>query len=115
MLKCTRVTEVIRIMLERNIENYLCNEVNARGCIALKQGFFNGIPDRLILLPNGQHIFVELKKADGRLSAVQKVVIRKLKAMNHIAYVVYSKEDCDKVLRIIDARLRTYNKMLGKE
>lgn len=41
----------------------------------------NGVPDRLVCLPGGRIIFVELKTKTGRLSALQKRQIEILKKL----------------------------------
>ena len=59
-------------MREKQIENKLATEAKKLGGIALKfvSPSFDGIPDRLVLIPDGHIAFVELKapgKALNRL------------------------------------------------
>lgn len=56
------------MMLERDIEQYLVEQVEARGGQAHKIKFINkrGAPDRLVILPEAW--LVEVKKEGGRLS-----------------------------------------------
>jgi hypothetical protein len=60
--------------LETKIEDWLVNQVKQLGGIADK--FVSpanpGVPDRLIIMPNGRIYFVELKATWGRLSNIQK-------------------------------------------
>ena len=102
-------------MLERSIEAYLVNECKARGCLCLKQGFYNGIPDREVLLPTGECLWVELKQPEGRLSLVQKAVIRRLRGMNHLVFVAYNYEDVNDVLDVIDKKIIAWNEQLRKK
>ena len=61
-------------MRESKIEEWLVNQVKSLGGIADK--FVSpanpGVPDRLIVMPNGKIYFVELKTEIGRLSNIQK-------------------------------------------
>lgn len=61
-------------MLESNIESWLVKQVRLLGGLADK--FVSpgnpGVPDRIIVMPGGKVIFVELKTEVGRLSNRQK-------------------------------------------
>lgn len=102
-------------MLERSIEAYLVNECKNRGCLCIKMGFYNGIPDRQVLLPTGETVFVELKQPEGRLSLVQKAVIRRLRGMNHLVFIAYSYEDVNDVLDVVDKKIIAWNEALRKK
>lgn len=60
-------------MLERDIEQYLVEQVEARGGQAHKIKFIGrrGAPDRLVIFP-GVTWVIELKQPDGRMSYHQK-------------------------------------------
>ena len=60
-------------MLERDIEQYLVEQVEARGGQAHKIKFIGrrGAPDRLVIMPDGVVHLVELKRPGGRLSPAQ--------------------------------------------
>lgn len=85
---------------EKMIERYLCDSVKKLGGICLK--YTNpgmvGFPDRIVMLPGGWTVWVELKSKDGRLNEVQKIRIRQLRGMGHTVNVCRSKEDVDEVL-----------------
>lgn len=59
---------------ESKIESWLVNQIKQMGGIADK--FVSpanpGVPDRLIVMPNGKIYFVELKATWGSLSNIQK-------------------------------------------
>ncbi len=50
-------------MLEKDIERKLNIKAKTRGCIEVKliSASFNGLPDRIILSPDGKASFIELK------------------------------------------------------
>lgn len=60
-------------MYETAIENYLVAGVEAKGgkCIKLIDQGRRGFPDRTVLMPGAQIIFVETKTADGHVESWQ--------------------------------------------
>ena len=70
-------------MLEKAIEKKLVEGVRKMGGRAYKwvSPGANGVPDRIVILPGGRIIFVELKTEQGRVSKLQKmqhVILRRL-------------------------------------
>ena len=67
-------------MLEKEIERRLGEMIKKRGGLYFK--FVSpgtvGVPDRIVILPGGRIIFVELKTEIGRLSNIQKWQIQRL-------------------------------------
>lgn len=60
--------------LEKDIERKLRLAIEARGGLCLKWVCpgWSGVPDRIVLLPRGRIVFVELKKPKGgRISKLQ--------------------------------------------
>lgn len=61
-------------MLEKEIERRMVLEVKKRGGLCYK--FISpsnpGVPDRIVITPDGRVIFVELKTEIGRLANIQK-------------------------------------------
>lgn len=61
-------------MLERDIERKLGELLRGQGCLYYK--FVSpdnpGVPDRIVITPEGHTIYVELKTEVGRLSNIQK-------------------------------------------
>lgn len=61
-------------MNEKQIEDYLRNKVKAAGglCYKFVSPGNPGVPDRIVILPGGRTIYVELKAEFGRLRNLQK-------------------------------------------
>lgn len=68
-------------MLEKKIEQWLRKEVERRGGLCLKwvSPGLCGVPDRIIITPEGKTVYVELKTDTGRLSPGQAYVINQLR------------------------------------
>ena len=60
-------------MLEKEIERRMVQTVRERGglCYKFVSPSNPGVPDRIIITPNGQVVFVELKTETGRLAKIQ--------------------------------------------
>ena len=93
---------------ESQIEKHLFYEIRKLKGLAYKftSSGHAGVPDRVILLPNGTTIFVELKREDGRLSSLQIETIRFFQENNIEVYVLYSKEEVDDFIKYVKMRLR---------
>lgn len=83
--------------MEKRIEQYLVKRAKEKGWIPFKfvSPAHRGVPDRLIIMPEGKVMFVEVKRSDGRLSELQKDIIQKLRDLDHFVAIVYSTEDVD--------------------
>lgn len=73
---------------EKTLEAYLCQKVKSLGGKCLKMTGEAGIPDRLVILPGGKCIFVELKREGERPRPIQDYRIQHCDVL-----VVDSKED----------------------
>lgn len=84
---------------EKRIEGYLCRRVKAVGGYAMKitSPGMAGVPDRLVLI-DGQARFVELKAPNGKASARQLAVHRKLERLGFPVRIINSKEQIDDFL-----------------
>lgn len=92
-------------MLEKQIENKLTRSVKKAGGIALKlvSPGFAGIPDRLVLLPDGMCAFVELKAPGKHTRPLQTVRHRMLQKLGFKVYVIDSVEQIEGVINDIRA------------
>ena len=69
---------------ETPVERALVAAVSARGGLAIKLApTMRGLPDRLILLPNGEMRLIELKAPGETPRVSQKMAHRHLEAMGH--------------------------------
>ena len=77
-------------MLEKEIERVLVEQVKRLGGRAYKwvSPGNDGVPDRIVILPDTRPIFVELKTNTGKLSALQKIQIDRLRKMGQRVEVV---------------------------
>lgn len=78
-------------MKESQIESRLVRMVRERGglCCKFVSPGNPGVPDRLVLLPGGRVVFVELKTETGRLSSIQTWQIRELRKRGADVRVLY--------------------------
>lgn len=89
---------------EQDIEAILIREVERVGgmCLKLSPDGAEGIPDRLVVLPEHGAIFVELKAERGRLSEAQKYQQKRLKDLHMLVVNVWS---AGKASRLVDELL----------
>lgn len=71
-------------MREKTIEHKLKKEIEKLGGICLKfhSPYHRGMPDRIIILPQGVVYFVELKAEGGKTSELQRLAEKKLKRLS---------------------------------
>ena len=90
-------------MLEKEIELQLVIAVKKMGGRAVKfiSPGFDGMPDRLVLLPGGRCGFVEVKAPGKRMRALQRVRHEMLRALGFKAYVLDTKEQIEEIINEI--------------
>lgn len=88
-------------MKEKEIEKKLVSGIRALGGRAFKwvSPGNDGVPDRIVILPNKVPIFVELKTDTGKLSALQKVQIGRLEDMRQDVRVLYGPQEVEAFLK----------------
>lgn len=76
---------------EREAEKYLKKKVEEMGGMFLKwtSPGCDGVPDRIVLLPYRDPVFVEMKTRMGKPSKVQEYMIRKLVRLGQQVCVVH--------------------------
>lgn len=90
--------------LEREIEEKLVKAVKRHGGLCLKWVCpgWAGVPDRIILMPQGRVIFVETKRPRGGvLSARQKRWHRTLSGMGFSCWVAWTTEDLETITKTL--------------
>lgn len=92
-------------MREKLIEQKLIKAVKDIGGIALKivSPGFDGMPDRLILLPNRKLAFVEVKAPGKTLRPLQEKRKRQLEALGFLVFCLDHIEQIGGILREIQA------------
>lgn len=89
-------------MKEKDIEAYLRDQVKATGGKAYK--FVSpgnaGVPDRLVLFPEGKSVFVELKAPGKEVTALQKRQINKILSLGFDVHIIDSKQGVDSFIQM---------------
>lgn len=90
-------------MRERTVEQHLVHGLEKIGvsCIKFIPDLMRGMPDRMVLLPGGRIIWVELKTDTGHLETIQQVRHRELEKAGQIVKVVWSVEEADNLIEEI--------------
>lgn len=90
-------------MTEKQIEQKLVNAVRTKGGLAPKfvSPGFDGVPDRIVLLPCGRIAFVELKAKGRKMRPLQVKRKRQLEALGFLVYCIDSPEQIEPLLRKI--------------
>ena len=80
-------------MRENRVEATLRTEVKSRGGWAIKLlPSVSGLPDRMVLMPGGHLIFVELKSPTGTVAPHQTVIHTRLRSLGFVVLVLSSPE-----------------------
>ena len=90
-------------MLEKEIEMQLMKAVKKMGGRAVKfmSPGFDGMPDRLVLLPGGKCGFVEVKAPGKKPRALQLVRHEMLKELGFKVYVLDAQEQIEEIINDI--------------
>ena len=88
-------------MLEKEVERSLRYAVKMRGGLALKfvSPNFNGVPDRIIMLPNGKIAFAELKAPGKKMRNLQ---IKRKKQLEQLGFSVYCIDGIEQIGGVLD-------------
>ena len=67
-------------MLEKDLEGWLGRRLREAGCLYYKfvSPGNNGVPDRIVICPDGTVYWLELKRPSGRLAALQSAQLSRL-------------------------------------
>ena len=88
-------------MNEKKIEQKLRDEVKRRGGLALKfvSPGFVGVPDRIVLMPDGNVGFVEVKAPGEVPRAIQVSVHKRLRRLGFKVFVL---DNIESITHVID-------------
>lgn len=88
------------MVLESKIEQKLVKGVRIMGGRAYKwvSPGNTGVPDRIVIFPDGKVEFVELKTDTGRTTPLQKAQLRRLVQLNCTVHVLYGEQDVNEYL-----------------
>ncbi len=88
-------------MKESTIEARLVREVKKRGglCYKFVSPDNAGVPDRIVITPDGRTIYVELKTLIGRLAKIQKWQLAEIRKRGAEVRVLYG---MDQVLAFVE-------------
>ena len=87
-------------MTEKQIEQKLVKAVKAKGGLAPKyvSPGFDGVPDRIVLLPRGRIAFIELKAKGRKMRPLQVRRKRQLESLGFSVYCIDSPEQIGEIL-----------------
>ncbi len=87
---------------EKAIEKYLTEQAEANGLLCLKYSNPNmvGYPDRLLVLPGGSVVWVELKSKGRKPTKIQQIRMTELTGMGHLVRVIDNKPDIDELIKL---------------
>lgn len=88
-------------MRESTLERRLVREVEAVGGLAPKwvSPGNRGVPDRIVILPHGRVVFVELKAPGKQLQPLQRKWMKTLRSLGHRVYKIDSVEDIERFIQ----------------
>ena len=89
-------------MLEKQIETAFVKATHQRGglCLKFTSPSMAGVPDRLVLLPDGHMGFVEMKAPGKRPRPLQ---VQRLSQLKQLGYQVFVCDQFDQIGGMLDA------------
>ena len=92
--------------LERDVERKLTEGIKALGGLSYK--FISpgnaGVPDRIVILPGGHVVFVELKTWRGQLTVLQMRQIERLRARGCTVRILHGELEVERYLAELKGR-----------
>lgn len=88
-------------MLEKHIEQKLIKSVKSMGglCPKFVSPGIDGVPDRIVLLPNGKLAFVELKAPNKKMRPLQ---VRRKSQLERLGFLVYCIDNIEQIGGVLD-------------
>lgn len=97
--------------MEKDLERWLGKELKKLGCIYMKfvSPGNDGVPDRIVVLPGGDVIFVELKSETGKLSYTQIYQISRLRQKGAKVLLVSTKVEVQELLVLAEMKCNEFH------
>jgi hypothetical protein len=85
---------------ERKLEAYLVDQCKKLGFLCRKVQWLgrSGAPDRVVFLPEGKTLWIELKSPAGRVSEIQRLEFGRMEKLGHDVWIAYTREQIDNLL-----------------
>ena len=87
---------------EKAIEKHLSEQVRRLGGVCLKYSNANmvGYPDRVVCLPHGKTVWVELKSKGKKPTKMQTIRQAELACLGHEVYCIDNRQTIDELIKI---------------
>lgn len=88
---------------EKYLERKLAERVKAIGgmCIKIHNPYYRGLPDRLVILPDGGIVWVELKTLGKKPTKLQQLAHEELRKREQVVYIIDSETKLNEFSRLI--------------
>lgn len=91
--------------LEKDVEQFFKNKVQKLGGLSMKwTSTVRGVPDQVVLFPNGKTVFVEMKRPGTNLRKSQEKMTRTLRLLNQEVYACHSKQQALLLIKEFEER-----------
>jgi hypothetical protein len=96
---------------ESMIESYFKDQIEKMGgkCLKFVSPGTKAVSDRLVVLPNNVHAFVELKRLGEELEPLQAKFLRDMRKLGHYADWADRREGVDRILGNLKQRMERAN------
>ena len=101
------------MQLEKDVEGYLTRQAERLGgrCVKFIPDIDNGMPDRIVMLPGGVLVWVELKNGTSEEARkLQRMQHVKLRRLGQRVEVIRTKEEVDRLLLAFGKQAMKENK-----
>ena len=88
---------------EKYLERKLAERVKAIGgmCVKIHNPYYRGLPDRLVILPDGGIVWVELKTLGKKPTKLQQLAHEELRKREQVVFVFASEKKLNEFSRLI--------------
>lgn len=88
---------------EKYLEKKLVERVEAVGgmCIKIHNPYYRGLPDRLVIIPDGGTVWVELKTKGKKPTKLQQLAHEELRKREQLVYVIDSEKKLNEFSKLI--------------